>query len=748
MTNKFFLLLITFFIVHLLNAQEVVKSIVNQSEFSSNKRSSSLDSSIIYILDTLQLPFYDDFSVDHFQKFSSSLEDENLTSEVFYKFVNKTTNQPINSKLKFTLEETFQYKYDSITKKSTKLKNIPLKFNNYDLSSYPFNFSEILIYPAFSTFDTVGVPNAMDTIYVNTVLIQDSIRLFFNKINNKSYYWIDSNAYRNDWYAVNPWSLGVVTFDGLNASGYPYFINSSARGYGDYLTSKPIDLSSVEKKDSVYFSFLYQPKGNGDAPENITTGTLLQHDSLCLQFYNVNLKKWISVWGTTPESDFNKFQLQSQSFTKVHIPLIDTVFYKKGFQFRFVNYGDLSGDLDHFHIDYVKLRKFSGVSDTNFQDFALMYPVNSVLKKYQSIPWEHFLNASSEVFNDSVKIMVRNGSLKDQNTLDGNVKVYESGKQIAQAVINSSLLPGNNLNYLAQSTNVSFHDFPRKITWVKNKLVDSAIFNIKVAVPAPFTNDPLNDTSYSKLEFKDYYAYDDGSAELAYGLKSNQAEIAYKFSVYETDTLIGLSICFVPTVEDKSAKNFSIVVREDNNGTPGNLIYEDGNLNLRTIRYGKNRNDFQSFYFVDFKGVTIKDNFFIGLRQYDQDWLNVGLDANTNSLSNLYYSLAQNEWQKSSLSITGSLMIRPIFNSKYNKSLSISNRRIINKQMLYPNPSSSSFQLDNSCISADFDLLDVNGRILKSFEYLGHPIDITFLNNGIYLVRDSKAGTTFKLIKN
>jgi Secretion system C-terminal sorting domain len=748
MMNKFVFLLISIFTVFFLNAQEVVNPIVKPLDDSSIKRLISLDSSIIYISDTLELPFYDDFSVDHFQKYNATFNNENTTSSLFYKYVNKSNNQPVDSKLKYTLEETFQYKFDSITRKSSKLKNVPVKLFSYDLTKYPFDYSEVSAYPSFSTFDTIGIPNSIDTIFSDNVLIQDSIRLFFNKINNKFSYWLDSNAYRNDWYAVNPWSLGVVTFDGLNSNGYPYSINSSARGYGDYLTSKPIDLSTVEKKDSVYFSFLYQPKGNGDAPENISTGTLLQHDSLCLQFYNNNLKKWISIWATTPESDYTKFKIQSQTFTKVHIPLKDTNFFKKGFQFRFVNYGDLSGDLDHFHIDYVKLRKFSGVSDTNFQDFAMMYPVNNLLKKYQSIPWEHFLKASNDILNDSVRVMVRNGSLNAQNTLAGTVKILENGNEIAQSFLNPALLPGNNFNYLAQSTNISYHDFPRKINWKKNKTIDSAAYTIKVAVPAPFTNDPINDTSYSKLEFKDYYAFDDGTAELAYGLKSNQAETAYQFTVYEPDTLIGLSICFVPTVEDKSAKNFSIVVRENNNGIPGNILYEDGNLNLRTVRYGKSRNEFKSFYFIDFKGVNIKDNFFIGLRQYDQEWLNIGLDVNTNSLSNLFFTTGENQWQKSSLGINGSLMMRPIFKSRYNKSLSFSDNLLKNKMIIYPNPTAVSFQLDNSLISNYFDILDVNGRVLSSFQYLGNPIDVSFLNNGVYIVREGKSGATYKLIKN
>ena len=80
-----------------------------------------------------------------------------------------------------------------------------------------------------------------------------------------------------------------------------------------------------------------------------------------------------------------------------------------------MNYGDLSGSLDHFHLDYVKFRKNSGYQDTLFKDFAFVYPIKSILKKYYSVPWKHFVNVPNKPINDSILFTIRNGSNIDEN---------------------------------------------------------------------------------------------------------------------------------------------------------------------------------------------------------------------------------------------------------------------------------------------------------------------------------------------
>ena len=86
--------------------------------------------------------------------------------------------------------------------------------------------------------------------------------------------WEDSAVFVNRSYPINPVTLGVATFDGLDANGMAYDISASTQGKrADSLTSKAIDLSAV---DSAYLLFYYQAEGLGDNPQT--------EDSLVLEF--------------------------------------------------------------------------------------------------------------------------------------------------------------------------------------------------------------------------------------------------------------------------------------------------------------------------------------------------------------------------------------------------------------------------------------------------------------------------------
>ena len=69
---------------------------------------------------------------------------------------------------------------------------------------------------------------------------------------------------------------GVVTFDGLDETGYPYdFSQPVIYGKADYLTSAPIDLA-LNVADQVYISFFIQGGGLVTGPRG--------KDSLVLEF--------------------------------------------------------------------------------------------------------------------------------------------------------------------------------------------------------------------------------------------------------------------------------------------------------------------------------------------------------------------------------------------------------------------------------------------------------------------------------
>ena len=698
-----------------------------------------------YISDTLTLPIIDDFSRNHFQRYSKDTLGQNSTKKIFYKYLG-ADNQVIDLK-KYSSDVPRKIIYIPQKKEdSIVLINVSSsKFKIADFSVYPVYYTQKSVYPNYTVYDTLELNNIPDTIwYKNQEFFQDSLVVFETKLNDKNAFWLDSNVYQNNHFAVNPWTIGVVTFDGLKSDGYPYFINSSIRGYGDYLTSKPINLDGLTLKDSIYFSFLYQPKGFGDAPENINVGSTSKHDSLCLQFYNPTYNKWFSIWSETVNEDPEVFKKESISFKKVHLKIKDSTFLKNKFQFRFVNYGDLSGSLDHFHLDYVKFRKNSGYQDTLFKDFAFIYPVNSILKKYTAIPWKHFINSVKKPFNDSISFFIRNGSnIAENNDQTNYLRLYNKGFKFNEFEILGQKLTNGQVNYSEFTNYLSYHNFSDKINIPIND-VDSSSITIKASIKVSFTNLPENDSSEYKQKFADYYAYDDGSAEAAYGLKSSQASVAYKFSTLTSDSLLGAYMFFSPTVNDKSKKEFALTVWKDNNGIPGEILYEDDDFSLHNPTYGSSRDEFMPYYFKEFQRILVDSSFFIGMRQIDKDFLNIGFDRNTNNISRIFYSMDKINWNKSQVDSIGSLMIRPIFVSNLNKKVSVNQ---LDKEVdfaLFPNPANELIYIKS--IENEFKITDIQGRIIMNIINSQNGIDISSISSGVYFVTAIKSGLSHKLV--
>lgn len=718
------------------------------------KRYKTIDSTIIYSVDTLHLPIFDDFSTNRFQKYDSSYTG-NIKNTLYYSFKDKFSGKPFYNYSEYTFNKSYTSIYNTITKKDTTILNKTKTLIVYNLSTYPPTYQDKIIYPAYTYFDTIGLINTHDSIKINTKdIILDSARVFFKNIQDKNAIWIDSFAFHNYTLAYKPWSLGVATFDGLNDKGYPYAINSESRSYGDYLTSKYIDLSNIVPADSVYISFLYQPKGFGDAPENIVDGTKQQHDSLCLQLYRPDWDMWVSFWATTVSSNQANFELESKTFKKVRLAITDSAYFRKNFKFRFVNYGDISGSLDHFHIDYVEVKKDSKLSDTNvFKDFALVYPTSSLLEEYTSVPWKHFQKLQKNAINDSVHISVHNGFAIPQQNLDGTLEIFHKNKKLNSINLPGQQLSGGDINYMPLTTYINYFDFSKQTTIFPLNTDDSATFTIKTIIPAPFEqkNYPAyiqNDTCYSSQIFRDYYSYDDGSAELAYGLKTPSATVAYKFEPYMADSLLGVAIHFVPTVLDKSKKLFSLCIWDEKNGLPNNLIYKDEDFSPQQPIYQNKRNKYTNYYFKDFKRIFVSGTFFVGIKQFDQDPLNIGFDVNSITQAKLYYANAGTEWKKSLTS--GALMIRPIFSSNLNKHVGFMDVEKTPSQTVsvYPNPTDDILTIvPNYPEYEGGDIKDLNGKVLFKLVYNQFTLSLKDLPAGIYFFQDYKTGQTHKISK-
>ena len=128
--------------------------------------------------------------------------------------------------------------------------------------------------------------------------------------------WIDRNAMVTDGFPLNPPTRNAATLDVLDQYGCVYDYAISNAFVAEYLTSTRIRLDSVldptpraiTPADSVYFSFWYQPQGNGNPPE--------AQDSLVLQF------------GTTTEhQEFLYLDYQNFSVAEIFAQMqVDTLF--------------------------------------------------------------------------------------------------------------------------------------------------------------------------------------------------------------------------------------------------------------------------------------------------------------------------------------------------------------------------------------------------------------------------------------
>jgi hypothetical protein len=213
--------------------------------------SHGIDSSFYYTSDTLSLPFFDEFSTDKFQKYSAQFNDPGVSSTVFFHLLDPNTLVALDPTVTFTEQATFRRTFDISTStfSDSIFTSTPVKVA--DFSSFPLSYQTLNLYPPYYIYDTIGVPDTPDTVWVqNPSFFQDSVRIFFATLNDPSALWLDDHAYLNRRFGVSPRSLGVVTFDGLDASGYPYAIGTSITNMPSSFNSRLSDFPKSVRSDT------------------------------------------------------------------------------------------------------------------------------------------------------------------------------------------------------------------------------------------------------------------------------------------------------------------------------------------------------------------------------------------------------------------------------------------------------------------------------------------------------------------
>lgn len=695
----------------------------------------TFDSTFIYTTDTIAMPIFDDFSKNHIQQYNAAFTDPGVTFDKKFRLTDMSDVE-LPSDALYTTQVTFKRTYNALTGVATDQNFPALTIKVGDLATYPVVYQTTIVYPPYYVFDTINAPDVSDTVFVvGPSIFQDSATQFFAQASGQEAFWLEDHAYHNYRYAVDPWSLGVMTFDGLDNTGYPYAMGTTLTNYADQLTTKPIDLSGSLLSDSIYLTFLVQRQGFGDAPE---TG-----DSLILEFYNSITQQWTRQWSINGGVQ-GEFKLG-------HVPLKDAAYLTDAFQFRFRNYGGLSGALDHFHLDYVKFRNASGFQDTLIEDFALVYPLGSILKDYTSVPWDHYQNNFSGKMSTNVEVVIRNSYLNGGANISsaggGTINVSYNSVLEGNIPLNGQTLagfPGTGPDYSPRTTYHSEHDVST-YSFDPLKTGTQQFFDVEAIVSVPVGSNYLpNDTARSTQYFANYYSYDDGTAEQAYGPEGIQAKLAIQYTPYEADSIIGMMVHFVPTVEDISNKLFQMVIWGDNNGQPGAIIYEDDAFFARQPEYETVPNKFVKYFTQDTVKVPVSGRFYIGWKQIDANILGVGLDKNKDNKQHTFFNV-DGSWHNSV--IAGSVMIRPIFSTSLDPELGIVSKEIQEPIIsIYPNPSNGKFTIQSESDNLGRVMVySIQGeQVLETEE---RQFDLTHFPAGMYFVKLENSSRTYKIIK-
>ncbi|MFD1553840.1 hypothetical protein DNU06_09370 [Putridiphycobacter roseus] len=676
------------------------------------KAGNDLDSTFLFNYNNLEVPVFDDFSTNKWVKYAAEFNGSNVTSSLYYYLIEVSNSTPIDPAIVLcdsAYRDTVYIVNDTVVGMVRTSFTTGFDVVVNDLSVFPISGPIKKLYnECYTIVDTVidGVLDVSpDTLEIANKYYQDSARVFFADITNNDI-WIDDYACHNYKYGVVPKSLGVATFDGLNNNGYPYdFGSPNSYGEADFLTSKPINLLG---KSNIYLSFLYQPRGLGNSPEAI--------DSLILEMYSPAADQWYNVWGVSGDATDDVWGM-------AHLEITANTFKQNGFQFRFKNKASLSGNLDHWHIDYVNLRENSSVNDTIISDLAITYPIETLLKDYTAVPWDHYNNLSDPniAMVPSYEMMVSNSDVVPKFTNAGTLEMDG----------NNFSLPVASLNWNVGQNLYPFNVGLQPYAYPQNSSVDKAEFDVKMNIATSSTNQHLeNDTTYFTQYFRNYYAYDDASAESGYGLLDNNAEIAIKFEAYEADTLTGVLMKFVPNVSDVTGNVILLTVWGDDEGKPGDILYQDDFFKPHFPDYAAAKNQFKYYTFNDNKAIVVPKVFYVGFEQIEDKNLYLGFDKNNLNQDKNFYNTGSG-WSNSSF--PGSIMVRPVFSTGLNYTLNVVGEIETTQTIaMYPNPVSQTLTIDGFQNTYSVQIHDVSGKLI----YTGNESHIDFVqfSSGFYLV--------------
>lgn len=553
-----------------------------------------------------------------------------------------------------------------------------------------------------------------------------------SKIYPDSTKWADCNTYVNAGFPLNPVTRNGATFDVLDPQGRVYNYAISNPFIAEYLTSNAIRLDSVfdpepralAPSDSLFFSFFYQPQGNGNAPE--------AQDSLVLEFgVIVDMDTlWHHAW-STPGCTLAQFLAENDSsyFKQVMIPITDTTYFKPKFCFRFYNYASIvghsqpssRGNEDNWNIDVVYLNWGRSATDPSYPKVSLTGTAPLFLNRYRAMPYKHYrANPTAHI---AEKYPIYTSNLDHQ--------AHHLKHQYTVEQINGS-------QYYSYTSHRPFYTAPMSYSKPDTAMVaqlfaldydrDSTSFLIRHYISDSTCNPPLVDSMVYLQGFYNYFAYDDGIPEMGFGVEpSPGGSFAVKFELSELDTLRGVQILFNHTLNDANNQYFDIVVWKDNNGKPGDEVYR---LTNRKPQWDEQIYRF-AYYPFD-RRIRLNGVFYIGIVQQGSGLLNVGFDT-SGDYSQYNFINVTGSWQPSSKH--GAIMLRPVVGAGYYIGI---DENPLSEVAIYPNPASTTLHIEGVCNGSSIALYDLSGRKVMQQSFTDEIV-LGALCEGLYFLNITTA---------
>lgn len=552
----------------------------------------------------------------------------------------------------------------------------------------------------------------------------DSIRIWGNDTTRQWNYELSKNVFVNQTLAINPPSLGVATFDGLDANGA--FHAGTDVGLADELVSDTIDLQG---RANVVFSFYWQAGGNVEIPE--------EGDSLRLQFYDPTADEpWTTVWAKDGgELESNQDSVFTQD--SVHVT---SQFLTQEFLFRFQSFGDKDGPFDAWHVDWIYLNENRVNDEMYYEDRGLTGQLTSPLTPFKAMPTNQF-KANESAFSGNQLVgafnlnfifqpteyilVIRNEN--DGSRIDsleyGEEEVLSSNPSAFSLTIDRTIeLDGLDLSAIPNQDSIVISSE----VYLANSddgFLEGTPINLKI-----------NDTLRTEYLLHNYYAFDDGTAEYAAGTNIDGAQVAVQYWLEVEDTLTHIDIHF-PNIDPVSGgTQIELRVFKRLNEEP--IKTQDA-----TVINATKIDEFTRYKLSS--PLVLSDTFFIAYEQSINDYIGIGFDTSNPEAAQHIYENKTGQWEQN-VRLQGALMIRPVFADVDSLVLSSKSREVSLKA--YPNPTTGLIQIDGDYLA--ISLTDFSGKQWVQ-EDRRRLHDFSNLKAGLYLltIHRKEGDQTLKIIK-